>query len=95
VNDVQLLPAWIAHVFDHPVADPSWYWSPEAPTWEGSPEQIATLVAETFERAGELLACFSDPQLDQGFWYLVNASCSNFMFALVSYAKRAKIGMVQ
>jgi hypothetical protein len=83
VNDVQLLSAWIAHVFAHPVADPAWHWSPDAPTWEGSPEQIAKLVAETFERAGELLARFSDTELNQGFWYLVDASGSNFMFALV------------
>jgi hypothetical protein len=73
----------IAHVFDHPVTDPAWHWSPEAPIWQDSPEHIATLVADAFECAGELLARYTDAQLNQGFWYLVSASCSDFMFALV------------
>lgn len=75
---------WIAHVFDHPVADPSWHWSPDAPAWEGSSEETVTFIADTFERSGELLARFSDAQLNQGFWYLV--SCSDLMFALVEPA---------
>jgi hypothetical protein len=81
-NDALSLPRWIAHLFDHPVADPAWHWSPDAPGWKDSPKHIATLIAETFERSGELLARFSDEQLNQGFWYLVSSSCSNFMFSL-------------
>lgn len=85
MNDPLPLFAWIDHVFDHPVADREsrWHWSLDAPEWPGSPEQTATLIAETFERSGELLARFSDAQLNQGVWYLVSASCSDFMFALV------------
>jgi hypothetical protein len=77
------LSRWIAHVFDHPVTDPAWHWSLGAPTWQGTAEDIVTLVTDTFERSGELLARFSDAQLNQGFWYLLNSSCSDFMFALV------------
>jgi hypothetical protein len=77
------LPDWIGHVFDHSIADPAWYWSLDAPAWEGSSEQTITFIAGTFERSGDLLARFTDEQLSQGFSYLVSASCSDFMFALV------------
>lgn len=73
---------WIAHVFDHAVSDPAWHWGEDAPAWEGSAADTAVCVAETFERAGELLARFTDAQLNQGFWYLASASCSDFMFCL-------------
>ena len=74
---------WLAHVFDHPVADPAWHWAPDAPVWEGSAGDTVACMADTFEQAGEALARFSDAQLGQGFWYLVSGSCSDFMFALV------------
>ena len=83
VNTPQTLSDWIAHVFDHPVTDPAWHWSLDAPTWEGPPEQTATLIAETFERSGELLARFSDAQLNKGFWYLVCFACSELMRCLI------------
>lgn len=73
---------WIAHVFDHPVADPAWYWSTDAPVWQGSPEVTVTFLAQTFERSGELLARFTDAQLNQGFWFLTSDGCSNLMFRL-------------
>jgi hypothetical protein len=81
MNHTPGLSDWIAHVFDHPVADPAWYWSNE-PIWEGSSEQTVAFIAETFERSAELLARFTDEQLNQGFWYLTSASCSDFMFVL-------------
>ena len=40
------------------------------------------MIAEAFERAGELLSGFTDAQLNQGFWYCVGASASDFMCAL-------------
>jgi len=73
---------WIAHVFDHPVTDPAWHWSLDAPELEDVPERDATFIAETFERSGMLLSGFSDEQLRQGLWYLASGDCSNFMFAL-------------
>lgn len=85
VNEDHSLPKWIAHVFDHPVADPEWHWSPDAPDWEDNAEHIVTLIADTFEHSGELLSRFSDAQLNQGFWYLVSAG-SNLMFSLVDQA---------
>lgn len=74
---------WIAHVFDHSVSEPAWYWESAAPEWEYNAERDANFIAETFERSGELLKSFSDAQLSQGFSYLVSSSCSDFMFSLV------------
>jgi hypothetical protein len=82
MNDPLSLPNWIAHVFDHPVTDPAWYWSLEEPGWRDSPEHIASLIADTFERSGELLSRFTDAQLNQGFWFLVSGLGSDYMFAL-------------
>lgn len=74
---------WVDYVFDHPVSDPEWHWAPDAPEWRKPPCQIATHVAEMFEQAGRLLARFSDEQLNQGFWFLISGSCSEFMDSLV------------
>ncbi len=83
VNHKPSLADWISHVFDHSVDDPAWHWSIDAPSWDGNSEDTVTFIAETFERAGESLARFTDAQLDQGFWYLIGASSGDFMFALV------------
>jgi hypothetical protein len=78
------LSEWIAHIFDHPVKEKKqWYFDQDAPTWEDTPDNIVTYIAETFEQAGELPAKFSDAQLDQGFWYLVSGCGSDFMYSLV------------
>jgi len=66
------LQEWVSYVFDHPVAGREWYWSEDAPEWQGAREEVPALIAETFEHAGELLAPFSDEQLEQGFWFLLD-----------------------
>ena len=75
---------WIAHVFDHPIAEPAWHWSSDAPRWDGSEADTAAFLAEMGERSGQLLARFTDAQLNQGFWYLLSPSCSSFLFSLVA-----------
>ena len=65
---------WIAHVFDHPVTDPAWHWDIHARPPELSDEQALLYIAETFERAPELLARYTDAQLNQGFWYLIGCN---------------------
>ncbi len=69
VNNTPSQSDWIAHIFEHPVADPAWHWSIDATAWEGRPEDTVVFIADTFERSGELLARFTDEQLNQGFWY--------------------------
>lgn len=74
---------WIPHVFDHPVTDPAWHWADDASQWEYNAERDLLFMAEAFERSSEVFKPFSDEQLNQGFWYLVSNSCSDFMFPLV------------
>ena len=46
--------------------------------------QTATLIAQTFERSGELLHPFTDAQLNQGFWFLVSSGNSGYMLCLTN-----------
>jgi hypothetical protein len=72
---------WIAHVFDHPVTDPAWHWDIHTQHPDLSAEQALLYIAETCERAPELLASYTDAQLDQGFWYLLGCN-SDYLPAL-------------
>jgi len=76
----RLLKKWVAMIFDHPVSDPAWYWEIDAPCWEGSPAEVALLIAETFERSGELLAPYSDAQLNQGLWHLIQNASAEYAY---------------
>jgi hypothetical protein len=82
---------WIRRVFDHRVVDPAWYWNDESGTSEPQCVEYLTCL---FEDPEPVLAPYSDAQLNQGFWYLVDASCSNYIFSLieaeVSWPKRQK-----
>lgn len=82
MNNTPSLSDWIAHLFDHPVAEEVWDFTEGVPEWEGSPELTVTSIAETFERSGELLARYSDAQLGQGLWCLISAGCSALMLLL-------------
>src|SRR5580658_3798521 len=77
------LQEWITYVFDHPVANPEWYRSDDATEWQGAPEDVLALIAETFEHGGELLARFTDAQLNQGLRFLVGGGSPDFMLTLV------------
>jgi len=84
VKDAHSLSDWIAHVFDHPVTNPAWHFGDTPPEWEeDSPDRNAAFIADAFERSGELLAPFSDEQLDQGFWYLLGEIHFEFMDSLM------------
>jgi len=76
------LERWVGYLFDHPVMDPYWYWQEEYEYLDPGAIRTAELIAETFERSGELLSRFSDAQLNQAFWFSVGSDASNYMFAL-------------
>lgn len=76
------LDEWIRFVFAHPVTDPAWHFDIDAPYHELRASRSAELIAETFERAGELLQPFTDAQLNQGFRLLVSSGSSDYMFCL-------------
>jgi len=73
---------WVAHVFDHDVREPSWYFDMDAPVWEGPATLTLDHVTRLFKDPVDHLARYSDAQLNQGFWYLVGESGSTHMHAL-------------
>jgi hypothetical protein len=77
--------AWVQHVFDHEVREPAWYFDPDAPGWDGSPETTVAYVTRLLESPAPILDRFDDAQLNQGFWYLVGAG-SSYMFTLTNPA---------
>ena len=75
--------AWVAHVFDHEVTKPEWYFSDDADYWDGPNATTVAYITRLFEDPIPHLEGYADAQLNQGFWYLINNSCSDFMFALL------------
>jgi hypothetical protein len=76
------LDEWVRFVFDHSVTETAWHFDLEAPDLILPAAHTATLIAETFEHAGELLRPFTDAQLNQGFWFLVSSGNSGYMLCL-------------
>jgi hypothetical protein len=77
---------WVKYVFDHPVLERAWHWDIDAEWWNEAAKPSVTLAYLTrlFENGGEILAAYSDAQINQGLWFLVNNSCSNHMVALIN-----------
>src|SRR5262252_4013464 len=73
---------WVAHVFDHEVRDPQWYFDLDAPIWAAPAQLTLNYVTRLFSDPASYLGQFDDRQLNQGFWYLVSNSGSDHMFAL-------------
>jgi hypothetical protein len=79
---------WLKHVFDHEIKYPlpQWYWDEDAPSFEASDEEMTELINQTFRDAGKDLIKYTDAQVDQGIWYFVSMSCSDFLRSLNSSA---------
>lgn len=75
---------WIAYVFDHPVTLPRWYHDihTEYEYWSGSADLTVWLLTETFERSGEVLSAYTDAQVEQGLYFLIDPGCSDYVFRL-------------
>lgn len=76
------LEQWVKYLFDHPVTEPKWFWLEEFEYLDPGPTRTAELIAETYERSGELLAPYSDGQLNDAFWFSVTNNASDYSFAL-------------
>jgi hypothetical protein len=75
----------LSHVFEHEVKNPQWYFDGEnVPEFKAPPIEIAELIGQTFLCAGKDLTKYTDEKVDQGIWYLVSSSGSDFMSSLVS-----------
>lgn len=83
---------WLTHIFDHAVENPQWYFDLDAPKFVARPEEIVELFGQTFLQAGKDLVKYTDTQADQGIWYAVCPTGSDFIHALraseVPLAKR-------
>ena len=77
---------WTEFLFARPVDEPAWYWETDADRWEGSPERTVELLAETFERSGELLEPFDDEQVGQGLWMIASSSGPDIVRPLLDEA---------
>lgn len=75
---------WVAHIFDHPVTEPAWHWDLDADEWNFSddPDQALEYVQRLFEDIAVQAVPYTDEQLNQGLWYLINNSCSNYSMLL-------------
>jgi hypothetical protein len=73
---------WVVHVFDHPVAEPPWYFQIDQETWDGEPATTVRYVTQLFESPERLLKDYSREQLEQGLWYL-DGEGQPFMQALL------------
>jgi hypothetical protein len=76
------LDEWVRYLFDHPVTEIAWHFDAAAPYLRLPAHHAAALIAEAFERSGDLLRPFTDAQLNQGFWFLVMNGNSDYMFCL-------------
>ncbi len=78
---------WVTHVFDHSVPlddiEKAWHWDIDRDWWEEDTADTVQFLTQAFENAAVVLQPYSDAQLKQGLWFLVDSSCSNHMFALL------------
>jgi hypothetical protein len=72
---------WLAHVFDHPVREPAWYFDLDAGWWDGPALDRVRFLTRAFEGAKTHFQPYTDAQLNQGLWYLASNACSSHMFA--------------
>ena len=77
---------WLTCVFDHPVEEikNAWYWDLDRDWWEEDTAATVQYLTQAFENAGEIFKPYTDAQLNQGLWFLVDNSCSNHMFSLMN-----------
>jgi hypothetical protein len=73
---------WLRKVFDHPVTDPAWHWGKDADLSEPPGPTRVQYLTRLFSQP-EILADYTDAQVDQGLWYLASNSCSNYMPSLL------------
>jgi hypothetical protein len=75
---------WVKYIFDHPLADPPWYFHADAEWWNGPADPALTVsyLTRLFETSSESLNLFSDEQINQGFWFLVDSGGSGHFLTL-------------
>lgn len=64
---------WVTHIFDHEVRNPEWYFDLDAVYWDGLAVTTVRYLTRLFQAPLPILDRYSDPQLNQGFWYLTGS----------------------
>jgi hypothetical protein len=64
--DYLLFEEWVAHVFDHDVHEPQWYFEPDAPVWAAPAALTLAHVTRLFNAPVRYLARYDGRQLNQG-----------------------------
>jgi hypothetical protein len=67
---------WVDCIFDHPVADPAWYFDVDADTCEECDEVTVEYLTCLFRHSGRVLARFDDAQANQGLNMIADVACS-------------------
>ena len=68
---------WVRYIFDHPVEDPQWYWRLDVDEVELEKDVLVDYTCRLFSDSREMLAEFTDAQINQGLWYLIGESTSD------------------
>lgn len=63
---------WVSWIFEREVGETWWNWDDDAEWIVLSEDVLLRHVTDLFEQAGSLLGRFSDEQLNQGFWFLLD-----------------------
>ena len=84
---------WLRHIFDHEVSEPRWYLVDlNAESWDGPTAVTVEYMTRLMQKPLAALVPYSDAQINQGLWYMVDINCSGCMVALkddtVSLVKR-------
>ena len=74
---------WVDGIFDHPVAEPAWFWDLDADTCEEDDETNVEYLARLFKDSDRVLRRFNDAQVGQGLNMIASNSCSNHAYCIV------------
>jgi hypothetical protein len=81
---------WIDCVFDHAVTEPAWYWAEDADHGIEPDEENVQYLTRLFTECDRVLQRFDARQVNQGFTFIVDSSCSDHTSTLerVAWPKR-------
>ncbi|MDD5745634.1 MAG: hypothetical protein PHO30_00075 [Candidatus Omnitrophica bacterium] len=70
---------WISWIFNHEVVKPAWFYGINAPFYELNHDLSVQYVTRLFQEAGEKLSVFSDEQVNQGLYFLIDPGASGII----------------
>ena len=86
---------WLDHLFDHPDAEPEWYFAEGFEFVPISPPTLTAHVLRLFQAPALLMTGYSDPQIASGLGYLIDNACGGdirlFSHASVPQADRLEL----